>query len=420
MGPVAHSLAALAAVAGLPIGLAGLAVRPRWRVGLPERFGRRPDSAPGAIWVHGASVGEIRAATVLMDRLGESGAHVVASTMTVAGRDLLRRIRPRIPCALAPLDHPWTVEAALRRTRPSVLALVETELWPSWIVAADRHGIPVVVVSGRISDRSFPRYRRIARWLRPVIDRIALIGARSSVDADRFRALGVRSERVQVTGDLKLEPPTEPSRVPSDLDAVLGEALLLVAGSTHEGEERVLLDVLDRVEASGLPAALVLAPRHPERFDAVEALTRRAGRRVRRRSRLEPRPLAPGEVLLLDSIGELPAVFARSGVAFVGGSLVPVGGHNLLEPILEGRPVLFGPHTENAAAATRLALESGAGTRVADGAELTRVAIDVLRDPDPWRMRAEAGRKALEVHRGTTQRSVALIQSARALSRSEG
>jgi 3-deoxy-D-manno-octulosonic-acid transferase len=416
---VAHSLAALAALAGLPIGLAGLAVRPGWRVGLSERCGRRPENPPGAIWVHGASVGEIRAATALMDRLRESGEPVVASTMTIAGRDLLRSIRPAIPCALAPLDHPWVVEAALRRVRPSVLALVETELWPSWILAADRHGIPVVVVSGRISDRSLPRYRRIARWLQPVIEKIAMIGARTRVDADRFLALGARPERVQVTGDLKLEPPVEPAGVPPDLDAVLGAVPLIVAGSTHEGEERDLLEVLARVEACGLAVSLVLAPRHPERFDAVEALARRAGRSVRRRSRLEPRPLTPGEVLVLDSIGELPGVFARAAVAFVGGSLVPVGGHNLLEPILEGRPVLFGPHTENAAAATALALESGAGSRVADGADLARAAIEVLRDPDSWRARAEAGRKALAVHRGTTQRSVALIRSVRKVSSSE-
>jgi 3-deoxy-D-manno-octulosonic-acid transferase len=173
------------------------------------------------------------------------------------------------------------------------------------------------------------------------------------------------------------------------------------------------------VEEAGLRAALVLAPRHPERFRAAEALARSAGRAVRRRSRLGVRPLAEGEVLLLDSMGELPGLYARAAVAFVGGSLVPVGGHNLLEPILEGQPVLFGPHTENAREAADLALRTGAGRRVADGADLARIAIEALRDPTSWRAQAEAGRQALEQHRGTAERSAKLITGARDRSRRE-
>jgi 3-deoxy-D-manno-octulosonic-acid transferase len=352
-----------------------------------------------------------------MDRLRESGEDVVASTMTLTGRDLLGRIRPRVPCALAPLDHPWIVEAALRRVRPSALALVETELWPSWIVAAHRRGVPVVVVSGRISDRSFPRYRRIGRWLRPILERIAAIGARSAADAERFLALGAIPERVQVTGDLKLEPPVERASLAEDLKSLLGQVPLIVAGSTHEGEERELLEGLAGVEQAGLQASLVLAPRHPERFGTAEALAQRAGRAVRRRSRLALRPLAKGEVLLLDSMGELPGLYARAAVAFVGGSLVPVGGHNLLEPILEGQPVLFGPHTENSREAADLALRTGAGRRVADRADFARTAIEALRDLASWRARAEAGRQALEQHRGTAERSAKLITGARDQSR---
>jgi 3-deoxy-D-manno-octulosonic-acid transferase len=416
VGPAAHSLAALAALVGLPVGLAALVLRPAWRVGLPERCGRRPENPPGAIWVHAASVGEIRAAAALMDQLRESGENVVASAMTRTGRDLLWRIRPQVPCALAPLDHPWAVEAALRRVRPSALALVETELWPSWILGAHRRRVPVVVVSGRISDRSYPRYRRIGACVRPILRRIAAIGARSAADAERFLSLGASPERVEVTGDLKLEPPRDRAVIAEDLKSVLGEVPLIVAGSTHEGEEDELLSALAQVEQAGLRASLVLAPRHPERFGAAEALVRRAGRSVRRRSRLEARALTEGEVLLLDSMGELPGLYARAAVAFVGGSLVPVGGHNLLEPILEGRPVLFGPHTENAREAAALALRTGAGCRVSGGADLARAAIAALRDPSAWRARAEAGREALEQHRGTAERSARLIRRARDLS----
>ena len=420
MGPVAHSLAALAALAGLPVALAGLALRPSWRAGLPERCGRRPENPPGAIWVHGASVGEIRAATALMDHLRESGEDVVASTMTPTGRDLLRRLRPQVPCALAPLDHPWSAEAALQRVRPSALALVETELWPSWIAAAHRRGVPVVVVSGRISDRSFPRYRRVARWLRPLFRKIAAIGARSPADSERFLALGANPETLQVTGDLKLEPPGESASLAADLGSVLGEVPLIVAGSTHPGEETEVLEVLSSVEREGLRAALVLAPRHPDRFGAVGELAERSGRSVRRRSRLGSRALAEGEVLLLDTLGELPALFTRAAVAFVGGTLVPVGGHNLLEPILEERPVLFGPHTENAREAATLALESGAGTRVTDGTDLARRTIEALRDPTAWSARGKAGREALERHRGAAQRAAELILRARDGRRPDG
>jgi 3-deoxy-D-manno-octulosonic-acid transferase len=278
----------------------------------------------------------------------------------------------------------------------------------------------VVVVSGRISDRSFPHYRRVARWLRPVLQKIAAIGARSAADSERFLALGASPETVQVTGDLKLEPPVEPASLAADLDSVLGEVPLIVAGSTHQGEEVELLEVLSSVERAGLRASLVLAPRHPERFGAAEALAQRSGRAVRCRSRLGSRPLAEGEVLLLDSLGELPGLFARAAVAFVGGSLVPVGGHNLLEPILEGRPVLFGPHTENAREAAALALESGAGCCVADGAELARRAVEVLRDPTSWRARGVTGRETIERHRGATERSAELITRVRDRSRWDG
>jgi 3-deoxy-D-manno-octulosonic-acid transferase len=333
--------------------------------------------------------------------------------MTLTGRDLLRRIRPQVPCALAPLDHPWTVEASLRRVRPSALALIETELWPWWIAAAHRRGVPVVVVSGRISDRSFPRYRRAGRWMRRILERIEVIGARSTADAERFLALGASAGQVQVVGDLKLEPPSEPARLAADLESLLHRVPLIVAGSTHEGEESELLEVLAAVERAGLRASLVLAPRHPERFDAAEALARRAGRVVRRRSRLELRPLLEGEVLLLDTMGELPGLYTRAAVAFVGGSLVPVGGHNLLEPVFQGRPVLFGPHTENAREAADLVSRTGAGRRVAGGTELAGAVIEALRDPATWEARAGMGRRALEQHRGTAQRSAKLILCAR-------
>lgn len=413
MDLVRHSLAALSAAAGLPLALGGLALRPAWRRGLGERLGAVPAAVPGGVWVHGASVGEIRAATGLIDALRDAGEAVAASTTTITGRDVLRRLRPDVSCGLAPLDHPWCVDAALRRVAPSALVLIETELWPTWIAAAHRRGIPVMIASGRISDRSLPRYRRVARLLRPTLGRLAAIGARTEVDADRFVALGASRDRVEVTGDLKLEPPSDAARLSPDLESALGDTLLFVAGSTHEGEEQAALAVLAAVEATGREAVLTLAPRHPNRTEAVLSLCQRAGRSVRKRSRLGAGVLRPGEVLLVDTLGELAGLYAHAAVAFVGGSLVPVGGHNVLEPIQQGCPVVFGPHTENATEGAALALRTGAGRRVTDTEEMTRVVLCFLEDPEAARSGAERGRQALLLHRGATERTMDLLRRVR-------
>jgi len=352
----------------------------------------------------------VRAARSLLDALADEGSPVVASTVTTSGRDLLRSLRPGVPCGLAPLDHPWVVRHALGRVQPAALVLVETELWPCWIYAAASRRVPVMVASARISDRSLPRYQRVGALLRPLLGCLAAVGARTPADAARFVALGVPEERVEVTGDLKLEPPAQPQTLAPALDAVLANTPLLVAGSTHLGEEEVALDALDRALAHGHSLALVLAPRHPERAGTVASRVARRGRAVHRRSRLGSEPLRAGEVLVLDSLGELPAVYGRALVAFVGGTLAPVGGHNLLEPVQQGIPALFGPHTENARSSAELLLRAGAGRRVTDAPDLANVVEEALRDPAAWRARAEAGHKALERHRGAAQRTVGLLE----------
>ena len=408
MGPLGHGLAALEAIVGLPALAVSLAARPKWRRGIGERLGSVPSAPAGSVWIHAASIGEVTAALGLVDGLRARGRPVAVSTMTTTGRDQLRASRPEIPVALAPLDHAWCVARAQGRVRPAALVIVETELWPARILGARRADVPVVIVSGRISDRSFPRYRALAGILRPLLRRVQRIGARSERDAERFVALGASAARVVVTGDLKLEPATTPA-VPPDLAALLGDVPLLVGGSTHPGEEAGLLEVLARVEAAGRPLALVIAPRHPERFDDAARAIHDAGRSVRRRSQPGPGPLAPGDVLLLDSLGELAAVYTRAAAAFVGGSWTPVGGHNVLEPVFAGRPVFFGPHTENAREAVRWLLDAGAATRVADPAALSAGVLADLADPAAAAERASAGARALADHRGATARSVDLV-----------
>ncbi len=411
MRAVAHSVAALAAAAAAPLAAGALAVRPSWRVGLRERVGAVPRVAPGGLWVHAASVGEILAAIRLVDRLRKAGHALFVSTVTQDGREVMRRLRPDVPCALAPLDHLWCVEAALSRVRPAALALIETELWPVWIAAARRRGIPVVLVSGRISDRSFPRYRKLGWLMGRTLRRLAAVGARTTIDGDRFVALGADPARVSVTGDLKLELDEGPRPLASDLDAVLGRVPLFVAGSTHPGEEVAALAALSEVERAGLAVALVLAPRRRQRSAEVARLVRAAGRPLRQRTAVGGEPLRTGEVLVLDTIGELATVYARASVAFVGGSLVRGGGHNVLEPVFGGCPVLFGPHNANVRHAVEILERCGAGRTVDDAVSLGRAATDWLRDPVAARARGAEGRVVLRSHRGSAERAAHLIDS---------
>lgn len=412
MGAARRTGAALTAVAGAPVGAVALLLRPRLWTGLPERLGAWPRLPPGSVWVHAAAVGEIRAASRLVELLRKRGRFVCTSTWTLPGRSAMRRWHPEVPCHLAPIDHPWCVEFALARVAPALLVLVETELWPSWIAAAQRRGIPVVLVSGRLSDRSFPRYRRFAPLLARTLGRIHAVGARSEVDAERFRSLGTPAERVTVTGDLKLdvtEAPPPPSR---DLAGLLSGARFWVAGSTHPGEEVPVAEAFEAALRAGHPHALVMAPRHPPRAGEVERMLRRRGHRARRRSRPGAGPLAPGDVLVLDTVGELASVYGRSEAAFVGGSLVPVGGHNVLEPASAGRPVLFGPHTQNVGQPVEILERAGTARRVADAEELGQALIELLADPDAARARGEAGRAALVEHCGSAERALALVEAA--------
>jgi 3-deoxy-D-manno-octulosonic-acid transferase len=408
------------AVLAAPLVLCAAALRPRWRKGWRDRLGRAPRQEPGAVWVHSASVGEALASLPLHDALARRGWRTLASATTLTGREVLRGMRPELPFALAPLDHPWCVDRALDRVGPAALVLVETELWPVWIASASRRGIPVVIVSGRLSDRAFPRYRRLRFLWSRTLSCVAAVGARSQQDAERFRALGMPADRIEVTGDLKLEPRHALQSLKPDLEAFLADVTLLVAGSTHPGEEAAALQAQAEAERAGHDLALVLAPRYPERADEVERLALAAGRTVHRRSRLAGGQLGVGEVLLLDSVGELAGVYSRCHIAFVGGSLIPRGGHNVLEPLAAGCPVIFGPHTHNARESVELAIRCGAGQRAADTRELVQGVLLALADPAGARLRGAGGRTALEHHRGAAARSSDLVERALRASESAG
>lgn len=410
MGLLRHSGAALSAVLGAPILAAGALLRPRLRYGLSERLGAAESFATPRIHVHGASVGEAKVAARLLARLGERGFEVRGTTMTLSGRELLERALPGVPVALAPLDHAWLVDRVMRQCAPRASVLIETELWPTWIKALAKREIPVVVASGRLSDHSFPRYQKIQSLIGPTLGRIDAVGARTELDAERFVALGVPEERVHVTGDLKLDPPDHQPTLAVDLIRAVADTPVVVGGSTHEGEEAALVEALVAAEKEGHGFVLVLAPRHVERSPEIVRLCRERQRRVYLRSELEGRHLVPGEILVLDTLGELAAVYATASVSFVGGTLVPVGGHNLVEPVHTGCPVLYGPSTENVRKVVQILEESGAGQRVESAEALSRVLIEAFDDLGACRMRGELGRETLDAHRGSVARTLDLVE----------
>ena len=414
MGPIGHSVAALMAIGLSPALAVALLVRPGFRRGLGERLGRLDaplsGASPGPIWVHASSVGEAKAARRLVAALGDGGHGVRVSTSTLAGREAAQRGCPGAQPSLLPFDHPWCVEAALSRVAPCLSVLIETELWPSWILACARRDVPVIVVSGRLSDRSFPRYRKLRRLLGPVFDKLEAVGARTEQDAERFVALGVPERRVEVTGDLKLDPPEGQPALAIDLIRALADTPVFVGGSTHAGEEAALLNAMAEVEKAGHAVVLALAPRDVGRTSEVFSLCRERGRRVYLRSALGGRHLVPGEVLVLDGLGELAALYATASIAFVGGTLVPVGGHNLVEPVHAGCPVLFGPRVENVRKIAEILETSGAGRRCRSPAALTREVMEAFEDPEAGRVRGEFGRDVLEAHRGSADQTYSLIE----------
>ena len=409
MGPLAHSVAALAALVAAPVLVAGAVLRPSFRRQLPERLGVASAPSAGRIWVHASSVGEAKAACRLLEALEASGYATRATTMTVAGRGIFERDRPEIPASLAPLDHPWCVEAAMGHGRPALSVLIETELWPSWIAACARHGIPVVVASGRLSDRSFPRYQKVSGLLGPTLRRIAAVGARTDLDAERFVRLGVPEARVRVTGDLKLDPASAKPSLGPVLARALSVGPVVVGGSTHRGEEEALLLALDEAEKRGRAFVLVLAPRHVDRSSELVRLVGSRGRKGFLCSRLDDRPLDPGEVLILDSYGELAGAYGAGAIAFVGGTLVPVGGHNVSEPVHVGCPVLYGPHYANVRKIVQILEAEGAGRCVASPGALVEAVVEALFDLAEGRRRGEAGRLNLERHRGSVERTRRLV-----------
>lgn len=410
-------------VAGLPWWILRVLFTRKYREGVWARLGfvprrlRRPADPRPAIWLHAVSVGEVLAVSRLVAELDCAlpGHRVLVSTTTRTGQELARERFGAERVFYCPLDLPWAVRAYLNALRPALLVLAETEFWPNLLAGCRRRGIPVAVVNARISDRSWPRYRRLRRHWQPLLAELALVLAQTELDADRLRALGCREERISAAGNLKFDV-----RVAGDSEATRqlkdcgARARFLVAGSTLEGEESALLDVFQDLAVSEPSLVLVVAPRHPERFASVASLVTAAGLPLVRRSDWKGcapetlEPLTGGQVVLLDTIGELASVYSLAAVAFVGGSLVPAGGHNALEPAQFGVPIVMGPHYANFRAVTDDLIERQ-GLRIATRDELREVLFQLLYDRNQARAMGERARLAFEAQAGATARCVEAI-----------
>ena len=402
-----------------------------WTADLAQRLGRVPRKLRDAVarrqvvWVHAVSVGEVLAATQLVAELERSlaeGWSIVISTTTATGQALARqRFSGEKDSGGAdraarvfyyPVDFAWAVRAYLRVIRPKMVVLMESELWPRMLVECGRTNIPVAVANARVSDRSFSRGMRVrAIWGR-MLRRVDLFLARSDEDARRLVAMGARPDAVRVAGNLKYDAPEQkPSAIVVRLDALRGSARLVIAGSTLEGEEEMLLAAWMRVQEVAPDTVLVLAPRHPQRFAEVLALIRARGFAVVQASKLDgvQEQIGAGSVVLLDTIGDLAAAYGLAEVAFVGGSLVRRGGHNPLEPARFGVPVVMGPSYENFRDIVG-AMRAADGVHIVrDGEVLRGALIEMLADREAARKLGERGRKVFERQRGATERTVAAL-----------
>jgi len=407
---------------GLPLVLARLlwrsrhapAYRERWR----ERLGfYRGDPLPASLWVHAVSVGEVQAAQPLIKGLLErhpSLPLVVTTTTPTGARRLHDLFGSQVQHHYTPWDLPPVVRRFLGHCRPRLAVVMETEIWPNLFCACHARGIPVVLANARLSARSARGYARIGGLSREVLGCIHTIAAQGETDARRFVELGADPVRMRVTGNIKfdLHLPASLHEKAAVIRRLWGEGRpVWVAASTHEGEDAPLLDAHRRVLETVPNALLVLVPRHPERFDGVAALVEREGFALVRRS--EERPCTPEtQVFLGDTMGEVPLFLAAADAAFIGGSLVPTGGHNLLEPAALGVPVAHGPHMFNFADITRLLHEADAAVEVDGPDGLAALLIEWLADASERSRIGENGRRVVEQNRGALTQLSAIIDEA--------
>jgi 3-deoxy-D-manno-octulosonic-acid transferase len=407
-------------VLGAPWWLLRMATSGRYRAGLAGRLGFVPKHLCAAVagrevvWVHAVSVGEVMAATQLIRELSTARPEwlIAVSTTTATGQQLAKQRLPELPVFYLPLDFAFVVRRYLRVLQPKMLVLMESELWPNLMLQCERAGVPMAVVNARVSDRSFPRYMRLRRLWRPLFEKISLFLAQSEETAERLIRIGAPAGRVQVTGNLKydLKEGRESSLVAMVRGQLPAQARVVVAGSTLDGEEKMLLAAWPRVLAAEPNAVMVLAPRHPDRFAAVAAMVGAGGFTMLLASefRERPEPVAAGSIFLLDTIGDLAAMYSLGSLAFVGGSLVAAGGHNPLEPARFSVPVLMGESFENFREIVHV-LQVHNAIHVVSTTALADTLAAMLHHTDEARTMGQRGREVFDAQAGATGRTVAAL-----------
>jgi len=379
-----------------------------------ERFGFGSALGEPGIWVHAVSVGEVQAAQALVHSLLQHYPKIplVVTTLTSTGQQRARALfGDKVLVRYFPLDLPGSVRRFLDRIKPRIAVILETELWPNLYRECERRGVPLLLASARISPRSVRRYRRMAGLFRDTLSRGIVVAAQGEGDADRFRSIGSDAARTHVTGNIKFDitlPPDVAARGRQLREFHAKGHSVWVAGSTHGGEEQIVLEAHRLVRQRNADALLVLAPRHPNRFaEAAEWLTREGVRFVKHSQGIPCE--ARTEVLLVDTLGELLNFYAAADVAFVGGSLVPIGGHNLLEPAALGLPVLTGPNNLNSEDIARLLVERGGARIVHDAGELGQNVVELFEDAAARARLGALARACVEDNRGALNSLMKLI-----------
>ncbi|MGO8796793.1 MAG: 3-deoxy-D-manno-octulosonic acid transferase [Candidatus Sulfotelmatobacter sp.] len=411
---------AAAMVLTLPYWLFQMARHGKYRKGFYERMGRVPArlqlpvEGESAIWVHAVSVGEVLAVSGFVEELRQRfpGHRIFISTTTDTGQALARKRFGEASVLYFPMDFAFSIRPYLRALQPRMVVIAETEFWPNFLRLAHGCGARIAVVNGRISDRSWPKYRRFRGLLGKLLANVDLFLAQTEEDAARLKDIGALAERVRVAGNLKFDipAPSPPPIVESIRSAIAASDAgpVLVCGSTVDGEEPLLLKAFENVLVQHPRAVMILAPRHPERFAAVAALLQQMSIRFYKRSEWKGESLA-GSVLLLDTIGELATLYGLADVAFVGGSLVPRGGHNIIEPAQYGVATLVGNHTENFRDIVSLFQRRDA-VRIVGPAELPLIFLELLANEAERKALGQRAAKTMQSQTGATARTADQLQ----------
>ena len=415
---VYEGLLYLVLIAALPYFLVMGLLRGKYLANFPERLGfYRSAARSHDLWIHAVSVGETLAARPVIDELlrRRPQTSIVFTTTTVSGQSQAHRLFPEATVTYFPLDFSRSVRRFLDHHRPRVFGTMETEIWPNVTRLSRARGIHLILANGRISDRSFPRYRAARRMVGPILSNYSRILAREPVDRERFVSIGAPESIVETIGNVKFDfqPDLRPLDIAADLIATIAGRKVLVLGSTVQGEDEMLIPAIEPLLRQE-NAFLIVAPRKAERFHAVAALLSESSLRSVRRSAWIPGQTDPSlQVLLLDTFGELARVYRHADAAFIGGSLMPTGGHNPIEAAMAGVPISFGPHMSNFREIASVFLRNEGATEVRSAEEVVRFARSVFTDRQEHQRLSERARRTVEENRGasahTAERMIELL-----------